>query len=125
MTVQNNPSTGPVQPNSARSDDAGQAQEAAQTDGAEGAKSAAPDETTSGDRVEISDTAQAAQSEVGSDAALIESGRQELASSSLSAERLSELREQVENGRYTEPDVTQQVVEGLVEDLGRAASGGA
>jgi anti-sigma28 factor (negative regulator of flagellin synthesis) len=125
MTVQNNPSTGPVQPNSARSDDADQAQEAAQADGAEGAESAAPDETTSGDRVEISDTAQAAQAEVGSDAALIESGRQELTSSSLSAERLSELREQVENGRYTEPDVTQQVAEGLAEDLGRAASGGA
>lgn len=124
MTVQNNPSTGPVQPNSARSDDASQAQGAAQTDDTESAESGAPDETASSDRVEISDAARAAQSEAGGDSALIERGRRELASQSLSDARLTELQEQVESGRFTEPDVTQQVVEGLAGDLSSPGSGG-
>ncbi|MFB6273797.1 MAG: hypothetical protein ABEL51_12965 [Salinibacter sp.] len=125
MTVQNNPSTGPIQPNSARSDEAGQAQEAGQTDGAESEGAAAANETSSSDRVEISDAARAAQSQAGDDAALVKRARQELGeSSTLSADRLSELREQVDNGRFTEPDVTQQVAQRLANDLSSAASSG-
>lgn len=123
MTVQNNPSTGPVQPNSARPDDASQAQEANQAQGAEGEDTAATEETTPGDRVEISDAARAAQSEKSGDAALIDRARSELETSSLSADRLEELQERVESGRYTDPDVTQQVAENLADDLSRPSPG--
>lgn len=123
MTVENNPSAGSVQPNSSRPDGAEQAQEAAQSDGAGSSETSSADESTPGDRVEISDAARAAQSEGGGDAALVERGRAALESSSLSAERLTELRENVENGRYTQPEVTQQVARGLGEDLGTAAPG--
>lgn len=119
MTIQN-PSTGPVQPNSARSDDVNEAQQAAN---AEEAPSEPPAETTDAagtDQVEISDAARAAQERLsGEDVALVERGRQALnEESSLSAERRAELQEQVENGRFTEPDVTQEVASTLAELFG-------
>jgi len=118
MTIQN-PSTGPLQPNSARSDDVSEAQQAAD---AEEAPSEPPAETTDAagtDQVEISDAARAAQERLsGEDVALVERGRQALNESSLSEERIGELREQVENGRFTEPDVTQQVASSLAELFG-------
>jgi hypothetical protein len=117
MTVDNNPSAGSVQPNSSRPDGADQAQEAGQSDGVESSETSSVEESTPEDRVEISDAARAAQSE-GGDAALIERGRAALESSSLSEGRLAELRENVESGRYAEPDVTEQVAEGLAADFG-------
>lgn len=122
MTIQN-PSTGPLQSSSPRSDETSQSQEAAQSSEAETDESAAAEETTSGDRVDISSAAQAAQAEVGGDAALIERGRKALETSSLSADRLAELRERVDSGRYTEPDVAEQVAEGLAEDFGGTQAG--
>jgi hypothetical protein len=118
MTIQN-PSTGPVQPNSARNDDVSEAQQAAN---AEEAPSEPPAETTDAagtDQVEISDAARAAQERLsGEDVALVERGRQALEESSLSAERRAELQEQVEGGRFTEPDVTQEVASTLAELFG-------
>lgn len=121
MTVQNNPSAGPVQPNSARSDEAEQARQASQADGAKGTD-APPDEAAPGDRVEISDAARAAQSDAAGDAALVQRAREALSTSSLSADRLSELRANAESGRYTEPDAVQQAAEGLADDLGSPPS---
>ncbi|PSQ76552.1 MAG: hypothetical protein BRD30_11010 [Bacteroidetes bacterium QH_2_63_10] len=123
MTIQDNPSAGSVQPNGPRSDGPDQAQEAAQSDGVESSETSSTDEASRSDRVEISEEARAAQSELGDNAALIERGRAELKSSSLSEERLTELRENVENGRYTESDVTEQVAQGLADDLSRPTPG--
>lgn len=124
MTIENNPSAGSVQPNSSRPDGAEQAQQAAQSDGAESSETSSVEESGPEDRVEISDVARAAQSEVGGDAALIERGRAALESSSLSDGRLAELRANVESGRYTEPEVTEQIAEGLAEDFGGVSEEG-
>lgn len=124
MTIQDNPSAGSVQPNSSRNDGPNKAQEAAQSDGVESNESNSTEKSTPSDRVEISDEARAAQSETGDNAALVERGRAELeSSSSLSEDRLAELRENVESGQYTESDVTEQVAQGLAEDLRIASPG--
>lgn len=117
MSIQN-PSTGPVHSNPARGEEANQAHEAAQTDEAQGEEAASTEETTPSDQVEISDAARAAHSEVGEDAALIERGRKALEESSLSEDRLAELQQRVEDGYYTQPEATQQIVEGLAQDVG-------
>lgn len=118
MTIQN-PSTGPLQPNSARNDDVSEAQQAASSEDASSEQSAETTDAAGTDQVEISDAARAAQERLsGEDVALIERGRQALEESSLSEERRAELQEQVENGRFTEPDVTQQVASTLAEVLG-------
>ena len=119
MTIQDNPSAGSIQPNSSRNDGPDQAQDAAQSDGVESSETSSTDDTSPTDRVEISDEARKAQAETGDNAALVERGRAALESSrSLSDDRLAELRENVESGRYTEPDAIQQSAEGLAEDLG-------
>lgn len=119
MTIQN-PSTGPLQPDSARNDDVGKAQQAASSEEASSEQSAETTDAAGTDQVEISDAARAAQERLsGEDVALVERGRQALnEESSLSEERLTELQEQVENGRFTEPDVTQEVASSLAELFG-------
>lgn len=120
MAIQN-PSTGPLHTNPARSDEASQAQEAASSEGKEN-EPAATEETSASDRVEISDAAREAHSDVGGDAALIERGQQALKESSLSDARLAELQRRVEDGYYTQSEVTQEIAEGLARDLGGSAS---
>lgn len=123
MTIQDNPSAGSIPPNGPRNDGPDQAQEAAQSDGVESSETSSADESRSSDRVEISEEAREAQSELGDNAALVERGRAELQSSSLSEDRLAELRENVENGKYTEPEVTEQVAQGVADDLSRPTPG--
>jgi hypothetical protein len=123
MTIQDNPSAGSVSPNSPRGDGPDQARDVSPSDEAQSSESNAGRDASASDRVEISDEARAAQSEIGDNAALIERGRAALESSSLSASRLSELRDNVESGRYLESDVTEQVAQGLAEDLSRPTPG--
>ncbi|MEF8816895.1 MAG: hypothetical protein V5A20_02270 [Salinibacter sp.] len=119
MTIQN-PSTGPVQPNSARNDDVSEAQQAANTEGSTPEETGETTDAAGTDQVEISDAARAAQEQLsGEDVALVERGRQALTEeASLSEERRTELQEQVENGRFTEPDVTEEVASTLTELFG-------
>ena len=119
MTIQN-PSTGPVQPNSARNDDVSEAQRAANAEEASSEQSSETTDAAGTDQVEISDAARAAQERLsGEDVALVERGRQALnEEASLSEERRTELQEQVENGRFTEPDVTEDVAASLTELFG-------
>jgi anti-sigma28 factor (negative regulator of flagellin synthesis) len=121
MTIQN-PSTGPAQSGSIHSDGAQGAQEAAsanETDDSSDAQKA--DASSSTDRVEISDAARSAQSAAAGDAALVERGRQVLQDSSLSADRLNELRQRVESGAYSDPSSIEKVAEKLAGALGGSA----
>jgi anti-sigma28 factor (negative regulator of flagellin synthesis) len=119
MNVQN-PSTGPLQPNSARNDDVSEAQQAANPEEASSEQSTEATDAAGTDQVEISDAARAAQERLsGEDVALVERGRQALnEESSLSEERRAELQEQVENGRFTAPDVAQEAASALTELFG-------
>ncbi|WP_103029084.1 hypothetical protein [Salinibacter altiplanensis] len=120
MNIQN-PSTGPLQPDSARNENIGEAQQAANSEGAASEEAASETTDAAGtDQIEISDAARAAQERLsGEDAAFVERGRQALnEESSLSEERRAELQEQVENGRFTEPDVTGDVASSLAELFG-------
>lgn len=83
-----------------------------------------PDETATTDRVEISDEARAAHAKLrGEDSALVERGRQRLLNSGLTDERVAELRQRVNDGHYTTSDVTEQVAEGLLNDLRNVGEG--
>ena len=114
------PSTGPLQPDSARNENIGEAQQAADAEEASSEQSPETTDAAGTDQVEISDAARAAQERLsGEDVALVERGRQALSEeASLSEERRTELQEQVENGRFTEPDVTEEVASSLTELFG-------
>ena len=107
------------------SDGAQEAQDASsasETDDAPDAREAdEASSTASTDRVEISDAARAAQVSAAGDAALVEQGRQVLQDSSLSADRLDELRQRVERGVYSEPSSVETVAEKLAGALGGTA----
>jgi len=115
MNIQN-PSTGPARSNPLRSNEAERAPDAEPTTDAS-SDAAATDDTDTADQVEISD---AARTEAASDAALIERSREALGATSLSAERLTELRQRVQEGYYSQPEVTEQVAERLADDIGGA-----
>ena len=118
MNIQNQP-IGPGRSNPLRNDEAGKAEDAARS-GDAGNAGAAEKAAATGDRVEISDAARQAQAGDATDAALVERGRQVLEASSLSEGRLAELKQRAESGYYTSPEATQQIAEGLAEDLGSA-----
>ena len=106
-----------------RSESAGNAEDLAQAERAGEASSAVTGDAGS-DRVEISDAARSAQTGPPGEAHLVERGRQALEeASSLSPDRLADLKQRVADGHYTDPGTARQVAEKLAGDLARSREG--
>ena len=100
-----------------RSDSAGKSNKAAETEKAAAQQNTGIQERGSEDRVEISDAGRAAQAQDVARAKDVAMGLKALHEVAPPEEQMSEIRQRVQDGYYTQPDTLREVAERLASDL--------